>query len=223
MAKKKAKLESGKPEQTRKNRQENVIIGIVVGVLLLLIISVILVSSSSHFKYLGLEFKKEKYGNLLIYSANVPIIDARGNITSYVPLDLRNDPRTLRDILVNTSGYIGFLKGVDTYISMNPYMESCEDNGIALGGLGIFFSRAGVPIKAAFNNKSYAEPKGDLYITCQNATTNTVLIVDSGNETRITKIAENCFKIEFNNCEILKATEKLQLLIVEQYMVAQEK
>ncbi len=222
MAKKKAKLEKERPEQIKKNRQENAIIGVIVGVLLLLIIAVILVSASNHFRYLGLEFKKEKYGNLLIYSANVPIIGSGGNITAYVPLDLRNDPRTLRDIPVNTSGYVGFLKDVNTYISMNPYMENCEDNGIALGGLGIFFSRAGVSVKAAFNNKSYAEPKGDLYITCQNATTNTVIIVDSGNETGITEVAENCFKIEFNNCEILKATEKFQLLIVEQYMLAQE-
>lgn len=226
MAKKKVNTEIDKKRATKNSanneRQASIVIGTAVGLLVFLAIIVLIMSMANSFKYLGLDFKKEKYGSMIIYSANIPIIGADGKVTSYISLDLKNDPRMLKDITVNISGEIRFLNNVDTYISMNPRMESCEDNGVAVVGLGVFFSRTGIPVKAAFTNKTYATETKYPYITCKNATTNTVIIVDNGNSTGISEPAENCYKIEYSNCEVLQVIEKFQLTVVEQYVKSLE-
>jgi hypothetical protein len=52
--------------------------------------------------------------------------------------------------------------------------------------------------------------KKDLWATCENKPGNKVIEILKGNKTQVT-IDGKCYRIEVNDCQILEATEKLEV------------
>lgn len=213
---------AGKTEKTEKTKstekQVGIAVWVMVGILALLIILTIFLFQNRTFEHSGITFKKISYGKIILYSAQVPVLDRGGVLTGYVPIDFRNDPRDLTDIPINIEGDIKFLDGSKVYVSINPEMEACEDNGLAMANLGIFFADAGLEAKSAFTNKTQAEEAGLPYKTCFDSLLSTIIVIDSGPQTAITQTANNCYAITYNNCEITRATERFQLAVLEQHI-----
>ena len=103
-------------------------------------------------------------------------------------------------------------------------MQKCEDNSLALTNLGLFMADSGIPIESGMTNKERAAEEGFQFITCENSTSNTVIVVDSGEETKIDKfrpeVFPDCYQILYNGetCDVIAATERFQLEIIEQHL-----
>ena len=134
-------------------------------------------------------------------------------------MNFREDPRELEDVKVNMKdNIVKFKKNNTVYISLDPEMQACEDNSIALMNLaGFLRDFAGLEVKSAVNNKTFAEENGMNYADCENSPYNTVIYINSGNETSISEIG-NCYQLIYSDCEILEVTEKFMLVILENYM-----
>ena len=52
---------------------------------------------------------------------------------------------------------------------------------------------------------------------CETGHFNTVIVVTEGDQTIINEIQDYCYEIQFKDCEILQATEKFMLIILEEY------
>jgi hypothetical protein len=56
------------------------------------------------------------------------------------------------------------------------------------------------------------------YATCETNPDNTVIVIENGEETRIDQLSNNCYHISSKDCDILKALEKFELQVLEDYV-----
>ncbi|MBS3080024.1 hypothetical protein J4221_01005 [Candidatus Pacearchaeota archaeon] len=176
----------------------------------------------NNFEYKGLEFQKTKLGDLVFYSSRFPVVTPTGKVIGNYAVNFRNDPRKLEDIKVNVSNNtIKFAvegnKFSPVYISLNPYMEICEDSVISMAGLSKFLGDSGLQVSSAYTDKPFATKNNATYRWCDSSFFDTVIVVTDGNESSITEIMPNCYKLTFNDCRILEVSEKFQLSILEEY------
>lgn len=171
---------------------------------------------SKNFKYNGIEFQKNYQGKILLYTATFPVMDYQGNIGK-AAVDFRNDPRTLRDIDVNLEANLGLTKSLFISYPKNSELTTCEDNGIAAANLGVFFKTAGLSVKAGINDPDYKNSSIP-YINCDTHSNNTVIMLRQSNETSINQFGRNCIVIKFKECEMIRATEKFELSILETWV-----
>lgn len=189
----------------KKEKESNIIIGTMVGIIVLIVVITLIIHSSNNFKYLGMDFKRVREGNLILFTTDFNVfIPGKGNAVGGIYL--RNDPRALKDIPVN--GLIKISTINSTFVSTDPNIEGCEDNMLALVNMGIFLKTVGANAKSASNDRAFAEKYNVTYATCENAGDNQVIIIKKDGENSIKQTAENCYEIYFNDCEILKSTER---------------
>jgi len=172
------------------------------------------------FVYLKLDFEKTQLGNIKFYSTKIPVTNVGWDIVGVYSMNFRNDPRKLEYISHNIDdNKISFKKENVTYISFNPDMKACDNTTIALMNLAGFLKDFGnLNISSAVTYYDYARDNNLSYVTCDNSPDNTVIIIDEGEKTEIKKISNECYSITYNNCEIMPATEKFILIILEVYM-----
>jgi len=178
----------------------------------------------NNFNYKGLDFKKTNFGNLVFFSSEFPVITPTGRVIGDYRVNLRNDPRKLDDFKVNLLNKdIQFALNIQNntfgpvFISLNPSMKMCEDTIISLAALSAFLGDSGLNVKSAYTDLKFAKQNNGTYRECNTDYYDTVITVTDGNDTSITEEDANCYKLQFTNCEILKVTEKFQLLILETY------
>ncbi len=174
------------------------------------------------FDYHGLTFQKTQLGELEFYSSQFPVVVGTGQVVGTYSVNLRNDPRDLEKIPLNTGdGRIEFTlndgKFGDAYITLNPFMELCEDSGIAMASLSGFLKDANLNVISAVTDKAYARDNNMTQRWCNNDPLDTVFVVTDGNDTMITEIQEGCYELQFNDCEIMQVSEKAILVMLEQY------
>lgn len=202
----------------KNQKQTEIIVGIVIGILLLLVVLVIYATASNKFEYLGMKFKKISYGDIILYSTSVPVTNG-GQITGYIAVDFRNDPRTLKDIPIDVPNGIRFLKSKLVYLSVDEATGDCEDSGLAIINFGgLFLKNAGFEVKVASMYRNYSEQQKIPYVNCGNNLNDTVILIKRGNETKIKEKTMNCYEVSFKDCEILKAVEKVELEVLKDYM-----
>jgi len=172
------------------------------------------------FTYINLDWQKTQLGDLIFYSIKIPIADRGGQITGIYTMNFRNDPRKLEYINNEIDdNLVNFESDEIVYISLNAEMEACGDNAIALINFaGFLRDFAELEIESAVSDENSANENGLKYITCDNSLENTVININSGDESKINKINENCYEIIYNSCEIIPVTEKFMLTILEHYM-----
>lgn len=172
------------------------------------------------FEYIGLDFYKTKTNDIVFYYTKIPLVNQYGFPIGDYSIYFRNNPKELENISVDIiEKKIEFQKDNLVYISIQYDAPICEDNIIAVVGLTNFLDKFGnLQIKGAMNDAMYASNNNLDYITCNTNPNNTVILFKTGNETMISKTGRNCYEIQYEECEINKATEKFILTIIEGYM-----
>jgi hypothetical protein len=214
---KEARKISGESKEKNNNTAIFIVLGIAALIILICVIAVFYRHSSNNFKYLGIEFNKNYMKNIIFYTAKVPVIDVYGDTQAYKEIDFRNDPRKLKDIIVDVNGSVKFIKTDTVYVSYGE-IDRCGDNSLAATNLGFFLAATNMNYKGAIDDPDYVNNTNIPYVNCQTHPNNTVLLVKSGNETKIAQTGDNCYELVFKECEMLKATEKFELTILDQYM-----
>lgn len=174
-------------------------------------------NASKTFFYNGIKFEKTQEGKITFYTAIIPVVNSDNEVTSFLPIDFRSDPRKIKDIMLEIPGLIRFNLANITYVSYDD-LKVCEDNGLAALNFGVFLSRMGIKKEGALANRTTALNANTPYVTCETNPKNTVILVKEGNETKIKQTNTNCYEITFKNCEILRVMERFELAILEQYM-----
>jgi len=205
----------------KQNKQIAWILFLLIGlILIILLVPFINNNYLSKFNYYNLDFQKTQLGELIFYSAKIPIINIHGNVVADYSINFRKDPRKLEEIKVDIKGdSIVFRKSKQVYITLNPDMEKCENNIIAMANLaGFLINFAELEVEGASTDKDYAEIQDFPYVTCQTHPENTVIFINSGDENMIKQTGSNCYEIKYKDCEILEVSEKFIHVILENYM-----
>ena len=92
-----------------------------------------------------------------------------------------------------------------------------DDNTLAAANLGVFLVDAGIRKKAALDNESATRNTTIPFVNCDTNPSDTVILVHSGNETAVKQTESNCYEIIVKDCDILRATERFELTVLEQY------
>lgn len=217
-----------KAQEKRQNRQIMwfliIIAVIMIGVLL---VPTVYNQFANKFEYKGMKFQKTKLGEIPYFSTSIPIMDTsitngvitKESITNDYNLNLRNDPRVIENINTNlTPKDLKFIKVNPMYISIDPDMRKCSDTLLGLLDLSGFLRQfAGLDVRSATLNNNYTSPKVP-YVDCNTKNFTSVIIVQSGDETKIEKPSKNCYVLTFKDCEVTQVSDRFITLILEGYM-----
>lgn len=213
----KKEADKKKPQKEDKDNSVKIFFGICAAIIIVLIVLLILRDSSNKFTYMGVQFVKENDNGIDFYAAKIPVYDSYGAINNYLTIKFRKDPRVIKDIEVNTSEGIRFVRDKKTYVTYGP-SPSCKYVNVAGANLGLFLYYFGIDYKAALDDPSYANSTNIPYVNCDTHPDNTVLYITNGTETKIEQTGQNCYKLTFKDCEILEVTERFQLALLENYI-----
>jgi hypothetical protein len=157
-------------------------------------------------------FVKEKVGNMTFYHYYFFPSNEAGVVNEY-HLYLRTDP-SKNDIPVS-GGEIEFFTDIPVYLSSNlTALSECQLSAVSLGVLGSFLTYDFIKVKPAVLDESLSQQVNQSYITCADYPRRMVIEINKGNETSITKVNTNCYKLSFSDCEILPAVEKFQVQMI---------
>lgn len=226
-------IEKPNPLELRKKQNRQTLWALVLMISIILIIILVPYIKQNvfnKFQYIGLDFYKTKLGSdvtgaavgngITFYSTDIPLINQYGFPIGEYSIYFRNDPRELENINVEViEKKIEFQKNNTIYISIQYDAPICEDNIIAVVGLTNFLDKFGnLRVDGAMNDAVYASNNNLDYVTCKTNPENTVILMKTGNETKISKTGRNCYELQYKDCEINKVTEKFILTIIEGYM-----
>jgi len=201
-------------EQSKKHESQLkwVIFGMI-ALLLVVILVYFIVQQSKYFNYGGLTYEKVTSRNVNLYHTQMALKDVDGNLVANYNLYLRNDPRELKNIIID-GNFV--LKNRNVIVSLDPEVErGCEDSGIAGANFFSFMKVSGYDIKLGYTNKTYAQERNASFSNCDvnYGPYYDVIVIKKGNETSIVKRDENCYELYFKDCEILKITERFMVAL----------
>ncbi len=200
----KMKAEAEKAVSVQEKQLKYVVITMIAIVVVALVVYY-WVQESKRFEYGGIKFEEIDSNKIKMYQGKIPIKDAGGNLVANYNIFLRNDPRELDDIAVN--GSIRFMPNV--VASLAPEAErDCSDNGIAGANFFGFLKSAGLKTLLAYNNQRYAEERNASYAVCRQNVGYTLVSIVKGSENKITQNSQDCYTLEFKDCDILKVVER---------------
>lgn len=195
----------------KERRLEKEILGVLI--FLGVLIGVFVIASSyfkslNYFEYEDLTFSKKRVGNIEVFHHNYYIKTAQRlvNYNFYI----RNDPR-YNNVTVEGDKSKLLAPGTVVYVTINSDgLQQCRYGSLAVGSISSFLSDNQMTVIGGNLNFWDIPIKKDEWITCQNKPGNRVVEIFEGNETKVT-IDGNCYQVQVNNCEILEATEKLEV------------
>jgi|SRR3989344_4396267 len=207
------------------NKELYWVLGIMASLVVVFLISLSYFKSLNKFDYEGLTFTKEKFGEIPIfhYSYTAKISKITGFVTTErdrkVELYLRGDPRKNE---VPVQGEINILSNSrDVFISISDdEIAKCDYSIIAVSSFSSLMAQNGIKTRVGTSSEKISERDKLEHITCVNKPNNPVIWMRTSDKTKITKLSENCYVIEVNNCESLPAMEKL---MVQTILNAKEK
>jgi len=167
-------------------------------------------------EYKGLTFTREKYGEVLVYHYYYLTELSNGHVRK-IDVLLKENPAENK---VPIEGKVIYPEGKTVYISINDTgLTECEYSQVALAGFSIFVSSNNIPLKAGTPDKDEAQKNNLTYVTCEKYPNSMVVLLKSGNESKITLTGKLCYNLEVANCEILPVMEKF---IVQSILDAKE-
>ena len=201
-----AAVSESSASEKSKSRDLYWIIGVMVGLVILFFVTSFIFQSFRTFTYGGLTFTKEKFGEIPLYKYSYnSIITPRATETKPVTVFLRNDPRENN---VSMDGEIALQYGKTIYITVNSTgITQCPYSTLSVASLSSFLASNGFTLRGATVNEVEAQENNITYVTCEAFPYNPVILIQSGEITRITK-ENNCYTMEVSDCEILPAVEK---------------
>ncbi|MBT7237721.1 hypothetical protein HN865_02580, partial [Candidatus Woesearchaeota archaeon] len=146
-------------------------------------------------------------------------------VTGDYSVNFRVDPRELDKIPVRVpDNRITFIQrsigGYNpVYLTFNSDLKLCEDTSIALMNLAGFLRDSGLEVVSASTNQTYAEENDMKYKDCDSSkqAMDTIIKITEGDETAINQLHNNCYEIQFKDCEILEGSERFMLAMLEEY------
>lgn len=198
------KDESG--SEDKKNQKELPwIVAIMIGVLLVAIITPMIFKSFSKFNYHGLEFNKEKFGEIPVYRYTYNFADNAGQVYEY-NFYVREDPRTNK---VPIDAKIEFSTRVPVYISVNSSALSSCSNGLReVASISSFLRDNLLSIKPANIDKTISEENNLTYANCDEHPLGNVVVLNLGDSTKVYQDSE-CYTIQAKDCDdLLPSVEK---------------
>jgi len=208
-----------KPKKVKQERQVIWAVVLMISVILIVIlVPTIKTNLIDKFNHNGLVFHKTGT-NPYFFSTKIPIVDTQGQLYE-LPWTFRYDPRDLEEIPVDLpEDRVLFIQNDSVYVSFEANPPSCDDNTLAVVGVLNFLDNfLESEIIGGFNEEEFAGENNRSYITCENSPDNTVINLRSSDETAIKKVNDNCYEISYKDCEINKAVEKFEFVILEGYM-----
>ena len=155
--------------------------------------------------YKGLTFAKESYGNILTYHYFYFFSDDSGQVYKN-NLRIRNDPRKN---LVPREGEIYLYRDAPLYIGVNTTnLGNCSDFTLALPMLSSFLGSNLFDTRGGYLDADEASIRNSTYVTCRTHPASSVLLIQEGNESQITRTSDNCYTLSVAKCEILPVVEK---------------
>lgn len=203
----------------QKNRSERKIeyellwiLGFFVVLVIIYLLAAAFFRSFTHFDYNGIEFTKEKYGEIPVFHHSYYFNNKAGKLIQY-NLYLRTDPRENN---VSVVGGPMVLQKRGIYFSLNDsYPQTCKDNLVAVITLTKFLTDNDFTVISGVTNSTYAQENDKKYITCGNQHVDSeVFVLQGGNQTGIT-VDKNCHTISIGpDCRVLEAIEKTEVQIL---------
>lgn len=212
--KEKEKSEPVKKEEniSKKDKQVHRIIFTMVAVIGVFIVFYFIFNSLQAFKYNGLSFTKEKFGEIPVFH-HYYNFDIEGKLIKY-NLYLRNDPRT-NNVPITGEAIdegIEFRRDNTVYVSVSPKgLDECEYSRVGISNLALFLADNQLNVKGASPNEDLAKESNIVYATCDTHSNDVVILIRSGEETEIIHEKNNCYIIQIANCQVLEAIEKFQV------------
>mgnify|MGYP006284139807 CR=1 FL=1 len=188
-----------------KNKEIYIIIGAMIGIILLFIVSYYIFKHINEFEYNGLSFRKERFGELVVYHYSY-YYQHEGELFRY-NLFLRKDPRKNKVPVYGEN--IKYIDGKFVYITSDyGFLTQCDSSTLALAQLSSFLTNNQITPRSG----TFVEDSNNTqlnYVTCESKPNNPVIVIKEGTETRIDIDEENmCYEISVANCEVLEAAEK---------------
>jgi len=197
----KREIREGREKRIRKKEQiksedkilKNLFIGL--GIAIIAIVLIVLISNfAKNFEYEGVKFKIIKEGDLILYQTSIPVIYQEKR----VPYNFyfRNDPRDLgKDI-----PFEGEIELKQILVLNSTEDFNCGGDGIiAVANLLNLYKISGIDVIK------------DDEAVCDSEGRYAFMKLQAGNETSIEKFGSACYNVNINNCEILKALERMML------------
>ena len=199
MTDKKKKKKSKKPlKKESKSQTLKIIIIVCVVILVLILAAYFYINSMRTYTYQNVNFETVQEGNLILYQTSI-LVNYQGSIVPY-NFYLRTNPRELKKVEFDTSEF-ELMK--NTVINFEKEFD-CD----------------GYAIIAIANLAKLHEVLDINLVRDENATCDErylYLNLKEGEETEIEQIDENCYNIVVDDCEILKATERIMLEMFIEY------
>lgn len=187
------------------------VIGVMIGLIMIFLVANYFFKNINSFTYEGLAFTKEKFGEIPVYHHYYYYTDKNNpdNTIKY-NLYLRHDPR-YNPVSIDADEIL-FSQDMYNYISINGTgLTECEYSSAAIASLTSFLTNNQLPVKGSTVDYELANQTGIEYVTCETNPENPVMIIQSGNETKIVKTGNNCYEITASSCEIMQAVEKFEI------------
>jgi hypothetical protein len=210
----KEEVREEKPASPKKNTEFYWIFGGMIVLIAVFLISYSIFQGLNKFEYEGLTFTKEKTGEIPFFKYYFYAKNSMTGMATQEPrlvnVYFRVDPRQNN---VPVEGEIEFGGRKDVYVSVNPEnLTKCEYGSVGISTLSMFLASSYIPVKGATPIKELAKETNITYATCDNHPKNYVILIQSANETKVTKQGNNCYVIDINGCdEIMPAIEKFIL------------
>ncbi len=154
------------------------------------------------FEYIGMDWEKISYGELILYNSKIPIYSDQGVHVADYNFFFRNDPRKLRNIPIN--GTIRLDK--KRFVFSSDPSHVCPETGIAI-----------TPIIRYLNQIKDINVEANENASCKKAYNYVYVRIEKGNETKIEQIpnpSHNCYTIYVKDCEMVKVMERFTIGIL---------
>lgn len=192
-------------EQIKKFSKTLGIVLAFLGFLFLLFFTIYFISvSSKTVNFKGVEYNKLQVGEVLFYHAQIPYIKDLKGTTKY-NIYLRSNPKRISKKISLDGDDISWKQLVVTNYSTDGLV--CEGNSIIAQANFNQILSDGIGLTLIGNNT----------VSCDEENRYMYLSIEAGDETKIEKIGESCYRLEFTNCEILQVTERFLLEAISRY------
>lgn len=186
----------------------------IVGIFVIFFAVYFAVINSGKFDYAGVNFNKEKHGDLNFYHGRFPVV-YNGKLHNNYNFWFRNDPR-FNKIPVETN----FSIKSEIVISLDSRANKCDMSSIASLELSKFLNN--FPwvrnVTGALTNKTIAESLDIPYASCGDAFNDkTIIILQISDSPSIVQgYNKNCYILNVGQCENLKTVERFIVSVIGQ-------
>ncbi|MAG07355.1 hypothetical protein CMI46_00895 [Candidatus Pacearchaeota archaeon] len=172
-------------------------------------------TDSQTYEHVGLNWQKEKFGDLPIHTTYLTGYSVTGKPISF-KMNVRNDPR---DLDVPIEGELSYIADKPVYFSLD-FDSGINDCGtLGLVSFGRFMAEMRFNVITAVTSQNWSEEIDRPVATCEDRPENTVFLLTVGDESKIVQdeANPNCYRLFVNKCEDIEVIERLELATISHY------